>query len=230
VGEKLLLRAMNGLDRVICMGNRAVQFYQSRGVSAQFEVIPGGIDAAKFSSAETDKEYDIIFVGRLAPVKRVDLLLEAIRKLADMMPDIRVVIVGTGELEGMLKEMAQRLQITKNVVFVGHQDNVTVWLHKSRTFVLTSDSEGLSLAMMEALTCGLPCVVSDVGELGEIIVDGQNGRLVQERTGAAFADAFRPLLAEPSRLASMSLAARSSADAFEIRSAAGKWDRILRDI
>ena len=52
--------------------------------------------------------------------------------------------------------------------FVGHQEDVAAWLSKSRVFVLTSDSEGLSLSMMEAMMCGLPAVVSDVGDLGDL--------------------------------------------------------------
>jgi glycosyltransferase involved in cell wall biosynthesis len=56
------------------------------------------------------------------------------------------------------------LGIDRNVRFAGHQNTVEDWLRKSKVFVLTSDSEGLSLSMMEAMMCGLPAIVSDVGE------------------------------------------------------------------
>ncbi|MEO8353151.1 MAG: glycosyltransferase family 4 protein, partial [Chthoniobacteraceae bacterium] len=211
IAETKLIQAINGIDSVICMGNRSVQFYQSRGVTSDFHVIPGAIDSSRFACADIEKRYDLIFVGRLVQVKRIDLFLETVASLGQHLPHLKAVIVGTGELESELKALSHRLGVTANVDFVGQQSNVTPWLQQSRVFVLTSDSEGLSLAMMEALACGLPCVVSDVGELGEVIQNGMNGYLVAARTGVAFADAIEPILSNAAEFSRLSTNASQSA-------------------
>jgi glycosyltransferase involved in cell wall biosynthesis/GNAT superfamily N-acetyltransferase len=228
VAETRLLKAMNRIDHIICMGNRTVTFYQNRGVASAFHVIPGGIDRTRFNTGkDVPKDFDLIFVGRLAPVKRLDLFIDAVALLVKSKPDLRAVIVGTGELEADLKAQAHSLGLEANLLFAGQQADVVSWLQRSRIFVLTSDSEGLSLAMMEALTCGLPCVVADVGELGEVIVNGFNGFLVPERTGAGFASALMPLLTSQDLPASIAAKASDTASGFEMYSTVSKWDWIL---
>jgi glycosyltransferase involved in cell wall biosynthesis len=229
VAEKRLIAAMSGIDRIVCMGERTVRFYRDRGVNAEFAVIPGGIDASRFGVENVEKVYDLIFVGRLVAVKRVDLFLDAVALLVKQTPDLRAVIVGTGELESELRALALQLGVAGNVTFAGQQADVAAWLRQSRAFVLTSDSEGLSLAMMEALTCGLPCVVSDVGELGEVVQDGLNGFLVTERTGAAFARVLGPLLSNPTALVPLSAGATASGCSFELSETVKKWDLIFAE-
>jgi glycosyltransferase involved in cell wall biosynthesis len=123
--------------------------------------------------------------------------------------------------------MTSELGIAKNITFVGHQKNVEAWLRKAKVFVLTSDSEGLSLALMEAMLCGLPAVVPLVGDLDELVEDGINGYLVAERTPEAFAKRLHDLLTDESRLARFSEAARRSAKRYEIGATVQLWDKIL---
>jgi L-malate glycosyltransferase len=227
VSEERLIRAMQHIDHIICMGNRTVEFYQGRGVRTQFEVIPGGIDASRFGVGDKQKIFDLIFVGRLVQVKRVDLFLDAVGILSKKLPQLKAVIVGTGELESALKAQVTELAIEQNVLFAGHQVDVVSWLQQSKVFVLTSDSEGLSLAMMEALSCALPCVVSDVGELGEIIQDGHNGHLVRHRTGEAFAQILAGLLLDEGKSKYLANGALGIAGAFELKATIRKWDSLL---
>lgn len=229
VAEKRLLRAMNSVDQIISMGERTVKFYRDRGVTTKFAVIPGGIDGSHFRSGNVEKRFDLVFVGRLVEVKRVDLFLEAVALLLKSIPDISAVIVGSGPLKGDLEALADRLGARNQVVFAGEQADVATWLRQSRVFVLTSDSEGLSLAMMEALTCGLPCVVADVGELGEVVHNGLNGFLVRERTGAAFAEVLQRLIGNTTELARLSSGAASSARSFGLSATVSKWNGILAD-
>lgn len=226
--ERKLLRAADCSDLVVTMGRRAVAFFQERGVRSRFTVIPGGIQCPREDGGEPDhKLYDLILVGRLGAVKRVDLFLEAVRCLCVRRPETRAVVVGGGRLESCLRELAMHLGISRNVEFVGQQANVTPWLRMARVFVLTSDSEGLSLALMEAMSQGLPAVVSDVGELADLVGDGVNGYLVRERTGAAFAGAAARLLADPELQAQMSTAAKAAAQEFTLERAAERWSHLL---
>ena len=101
------------------------------------------------------------------------------------------------------------------------------WLRKGRVFALTSDSEGLSLALMEAMLCGLPAVVSDVGDLPELVEHGVNGYLVAERTPEAFAGPLAELLSDAARLARFSQAARAAALRYDVRETARRWDDLF---
>lgn len=224
-----LVRAVNCSDIVVTMGNRAIEFFRDRGVRSRFAAIPGGIEVpVACVCAQSPKVYDLILIGRLGPVKRVDLFLEAVRCLVENRPQTRAVIVGGGDLESPLRGLAEKLGLTRNVNFVGQQANVLEWLRKARIFVLTSDSEGLSLALMEAMACGLPAVVSHVGELGELVVDGVNGYLVQERRGVAFAARISRLLEDAALETAMSAAALKAAQKFTLERTAERWSNLLR--
>lgn len=225
--ERKLIAAVGTLDHVITMGHRTVDFFKAHGVRTNFSVIPGGIPKPDNYLKNSEKIYDIIFVGRLEQVKRLDLLLGAIKIISDEIPELKAVLVGTGSLENELRLKVDTLNIQKNVEFAGFQRDVFPWLFKSKIFVITSDSEGLPLALMEAMTVGLPCVVSDVGELGEIVINGENGYLVRERNAHAFAIYLRELVINTKLYNAMVAAVNVTSKRFEVHYASEAWDKIL---
>ena len=165
--------------------------------------------------------------GRLVEVKRIDVFLKAIKIVVTEIPDIRVVIIVDGNLRSKLQQLSCDLEIEHNVIFAGYKDNIENWLQKSRIFVLTSDSEGLSLSMMEAMMCGLPVVVSDVGDLADLVEDGVNGYLVPRRSPNLFAMRLIELLKNSQKLESLSNAACKSALRYDIQPTVRHWDRIF---
>ncbi len=179
--QRYLLRSVASFDAVITMGRSAVRFFRQQHVSTRFHVVPGGIDARRFRPARKTPVTDLILVGRLAEIKRVNVFLQAVAIASRSLPDLTAVIVGDGELRDPLCEMADSLGLQDRVRFVGQQSDISEWLRQARVFVLTSDSEGLALSMMEAMACGLPVVVSDVGDLPDLVRDGLNGYLVPRR-------------------------------------------------
>jgi L-malate glycosyltransferase len=225
--ERRLIRAVNDFDLVITMGKGTIKFFRQRGVKTNFQVVSGGLDSCRFSPNKMTPTTDLIFVGRLAPIKRVDLLLRAVKRMREIIPNITATIVGDGPLREPLARMASELGLTKNINFVGLQKNVEDWLRKAKVFVLTSDSEGLSLALMEAMLCGLPAVVSQVGDLDELVENGINGYVVAERTPEAFAKRLEELLTNEGHLARFGEAARKSAIRYDIPSIIGLWNTIL---
>jgi L-malate glycosyltransferase len=227
VVQERLLSFVSGSDLVVTMGTRAVEFFQNAGVDTMFGVVSGGIDSQRFSVAEESPHYDLILTGRLAEIKRVDIFLHAVQHVARVIPDVKAVIVGDGDLRNSLQSLATTLGIARNVEFAGYRDDIENWLHKSRIFVLTSDSEGLSLSMMEAMMCGLPAVVSDVGDLGDLVEHGVNGYLVPRRSPERFAESLVALLSNEQRLQAFSRAARRKALQFETQATVQRWNNIL---
>jgi len=227
VVEKRLLRAVNACDIVIAVGSRAVKFFREKGVRTRFHVVSGGIDQKKFLLADQARSIDAIMTGRLVPIKRIDVFLDAVKRVAETLPNFRAAIVGDGPLRQALARQAENLGISRCVTFTGYQEDVGEWLNRAKLFVLTSDSEGLSLSMMEAMTCGLPAVVSNVGDLADLVTEGSNGYLVPRRDPQAFADRIIELLTDDQKLAEFSQAARQSALRYGPQQTIQQWNAIL---
>jgi glycosyltransferase involved in cell wall biosynthesis len=134
-----------------------------------------------------------VFVGRLHPVKDVDTLLEAAARVADM----DLVIVGDGPERGRLEAAARRLGIESRVRFHGSSSQVVDVLRASDAFLLSSHGEGMSNALLEAMACGLPCLVSrSVGGARELVGE-RRGMLLADGDVAAWAEAIRRLVDDP---------------------------------
>ncbi len=225
--EKRLLSIISKFNLIITMGTNAIDYFRDKGVNAELHALSGGIDSSKFKPSYEKPAYDLILTGRLAEIKRIDIFLEAVKLVKDNIPEVKAVIVGDGKLQAELKQIAFDLGVDQNVYFAGHQNKVEEWLQKSRIFALTSDSEGLSLSMMEAMMCGLPAVVSDVGDLGDLVDESVNGFLVPRRNPEMFAVRIIDLLIHENKLKSFSKAARDSAMRYSTQAATEKWDYII---
>lgn len=225
--ERHLLSAIGRFDAVVTMGRKAAEFYRGRGLADVFHVIPAAIDAGRFSPGSAAKEFDLILVGRLVEVKRIDVFLEAVRVASQNRRTLTAVIVGDGPLRASLQERAVALGLADRVRFAGQQVSVEDWYRRSRVFVLTSDSEGLSLAMLEAMACGLPVVVSDVGDLGDMVEDGVTGKLVPRRDVAAFANAFVSVLSDERRWRVMSEAAQALVQRTTVEASTLRWEKVI---
>ncbi|NOX60129.1 MAG: glycosyltransferase family 4 protein [Planctomycetes bacterium] len=225
--EASLLRAVKRFDLIITMGRKAQEFIEEQGVDGTCMVVSGGIDAERFSYADQTRDIDFILVARLSPIKRIDSFLRAVAIVSGDHPSVRAVVIGDGELRSALESLAGELGIEDNLEFAGQQENVGQWLNRAKVFVLTSDSEGLALSLMEAMTCGLPAVVSNVGDLGSLVEHGLNGFLVGDRTPENFAAGMTTLVADDAMWSQFSAEARDAASHYKISAVSDRWDRIL---
>ena len=173
--EGQLLEIVKSFDVIITMGSKAAKYFKSKGIKqGKIFIVPGGIDRYKFTPKTNIRDIDIITVGRLEKIKRIDIFINIMAEIKEKKPTFRAAIIGGGSLLDTLKEQIEALKLTKNIVLVGYsQRDVENWLQRSKIFALTSDSEGLSLAMMEAMMCGLPAIVSDVGDLADLVENGK---------------------------------------------------------
>ncbi|MDM7933903.1 MAG: glycosyltransferase family 4 protein [Methanothrix sp.] len=125
-------------------------------------LVPNGIDLqAVHRAAPSERESDVIYVGRLLRHKNVDLLVEAVSLLRGDDPGIRALIVGDGPLAGELKSLVHSRGLEGNVELLGFQESygdLLSLLKSSRVFVSPSTREGFGMAALEALACGLPVV------------------------------------------------------------------------
>jgi glycosyltransferase involved in cell wall biosynthesis len=221
--ERMLLRAALGFDDIVTMGTGAAKYFRDREPGTRVHTIGGAIDPRQFYPSEDPPEYDVVFVGRLVPIKRVDRLIGAIALAAETLTGLRAVIVGDGPLRGELEALAEARGIRGNITFAGRRDDVAAWLRKSRVFVLTSASEGVALSLMEAMMCRLPAVVPDVGDLRDVVDDGINGFVVGTPSERAFADAIVKVLENPERYRRFRDAALARSSSYTPQQVATLW-------
>ncbi|MBV5329653.1 MAG: glycosyltransferase [Chlorobium sp.] len=225
--EKQLIAAVRHCDLIIVMGNKTKLFFETHKVPGSIHIMPGGFDELRFQPSNTYPATDLITVGRLSMVKRIDLLIETISLLRLSFPSLSAIIIGDGPDREALEEHAKQLGIIEQIHFIGHQDKVEEWLNKAKIFILCSDSEGVSQAMIQAMLCGLPVVVSNVGDLADVVTEGVNGFLVSERTPKNFAESISILLNSREKQTIMGQAARRTAEQYGMAASSHKWEVIL---
>lgn len=130
------------------------------------------------------------YLGRLSPEKGVDVLIEAFARACDRLARARLAIVGDGTERSSLEAMARMLGIQTRVDFLGVRHDVATMLAGMDVFVLPSRREGLPMAILEAMSMGLPVIATAVGGVPEAICDGVNGLLAPPDDPSAIADAM----------------------------------------
>jgi len=155
----------------------------------------------------------VLFVGSLIPVKGVRFLVEAMRDVVDRHTAARLLIVGSGPDEDMLRGLVDQFGLSENVWFVGRVPNeaVPLYMAAADVFVLPSLSEGLPLVILEAMAAGLPIVVSDVTGMSEVIASGENGFTVPAGDPKGIAVACIELLSNSSLRTQMAAVNRRTA-------------------
>ena len=162
-------------------------------------VVPHGIDTNHYRpifERECNDKNIILFVGRLVALKGVFNLIHALPIILKAHPNTLVLFVGPGEKEPYLKELTRCGVPSSSYQFLGHSDkkSLVYYYNISDIYVLPSVSESFSLTLLEAMSCGVPAVVSNVGGPSEIIKDHLNGLLVEPGQVKALADAIIFLL------------------------------------
>ncbi|MBA2079826.1 MAG: glycosyltransferase [Rhodanobacter sp. 68-29] len=152
-------------------------------------------------------------VGRLNWAKDQANLIRAFRRVHEQLPDTALVLIGDGGLRGELEACARDEGVAAAVRFLGDRSDVRDLLQGLDVFVLSSVSEGYSMALLEASATALPIVATDVGGNREIVRDGSTGSMVPARDVDALAQAILLLLREPARAARYGTAARAMMEA-----------------
>lgn len=135
---------------------------------------------AKKAQDENTYDYDMIYVGRLTYQKDPQRLMRLCARLKESKPNLKVAIVGTGELEEEVKQLCCELGIENNVYFLGFQSNPIKMIHDSKALILTSRWEGTPMCALEAMALGTPIVSTPSDGMRDLIENGVNGYLTDD--------------------------------------------------
>jgi L-malate glycosyltransferase len=181
-------------------------------------VIPNGVRRSAPAAGTLREELGlrrtdrlIVAVGNLYPVKGHDVLLSALAELGANVPDVHLAIAGRGDLHDDLVTQARSLGIAARLHLLGYRADVTNVLASADVFALPSRSEGLPLAVLEAMFAGLPIVATDVGDVATVLGAG-SGLVVPPNDSARLAGALRVLLSDHSVAERLGEAARRRAE------------------
>lgn len=149
--------------------------------------------------AEFDLSLDakwVVFVGRLDTQKNPELLLDSVFRLVDAGEPVRLLIVGDGVLRDALEQRVARSQAAHAVRFLGLRapDEIRTVLAAADAFALSSAYEGMPMALLEALACGLPVITTAVGEVARVVKPGVNGAIASAHSCDAYCAAMKELL------------------------------------
>ena len=216
-------RLVNRTDCLVGNSQAVVDFYRPLGYpESKLRVIPNGVEVPATPSQSREAFLQelqlpedaklVMFVGRLAPQKRVPDLLWAMQLLRQADPRAYLVIVGDGPLRASLEQYAREVEVLSHVRFLGHRPDAASLLHHADVVWLASEFEGMSNSLMEAMACGRPIVASAIPPNQELIQHGVHGYLVNLGDTAGFAQFTLKLLNDSDLAARLGTAARDWVD------------------
>jgi glycosyltransferase involved in cell wall biosynthesis len=198
-----------GVDAYITVSEKLRQIMIDAGIEPQrVHTVRSVTDPTRFTPADPDPRLrselgiptDAVVmgnVGYLVPHKDHENLLEAIARVARQVPEVWVVIVGSGPLREDLEDKARQLGIADRLVLTGFREDVERLINLFDIFALSSSEEGICSTLFEVMACEKPIVATDASGVAEAVLDGQTGLLVPIKDPRALADAILHLLRNP---------------------------------
>jgi glycosyltransferase involved in cell wall biosynthesis len=235
-------------DFVIAISDQIrAQLIDSGVAPARIRQIPNAVDTDRFHPVTAGERHRLrlgfglpadktllIFSGRLSRAKGLPMLVEAWPALLERHPDLHLVIVGSGKLsfddcEQEIREFVRTRQLGGSVQFAGETDRVHEYLQAADLFVFPTEYEGFSLALVEALSCAMPVVVTAVGAAPDLIRSGENGFLFPPKDPAAMLAALFAALAQRGRWAAIGDAARATVAPFDLAVVADQYRQLCEE-
>ena len=214
--------------RVVFQTEDAKQYF-GKSLEKKSKVIANPITSSIPDPYDGEREKRIVAVNRLSQQKNIFMLFRAFKRVLEKYPEYTLEIYGKGEQEDELKKYAGELKIDKNVVFMGQKANVHSYIINASMFVSSSDFEGMSNSMLEAMAIGLPVVCTDcpIGGAKMVIKNNLNGLLTPVGDDEEFAKAIIYLIEHPDKAGEMGKRASKLREELKPDIIAEQWEKLL---
>lgn len=233
------LALLQGAARHVCISDEILREVRAAGFGEERLLsIPNGVDLRAWAGDPPPaalpfepKAEVVLFLGRLAPQKRLDVLLRAVARLAPARPLLRLAVCGEGPLREDLEALCRELGIAERVAFLGVRDDVLALHRAARVFVLPSEGEGLPNALLEALAAGTPTLATAVAGTVDVVRHEREGLLVAPNDPEALAAGLERLLGDAELRARLSAQGRARvAEAYDVDLAARRYAEAIEAV
>jgi glycosyltransferase involved in cell wall biosynthesis len=252
VVRKMRALLIHRVDSFIAISGEIKEELTRLGVDPKkIQSIPNGINTKKFSPVSQEEKQRLrqqlsfpsnkvicVYTGRLSAAKGLPLLLRVWKELTLKLDDLYLLLVGSGRAsvsfdacEAELNDYIRRHRLEQSVAITGEVENVQEYLQAADLFVFPTEYEGFSLALVEALACGLPTVATKVGAAGELIHAPEDGLLVEPKDQDGLRAAIEWLLQHREVLTPMGEKARKGVvDRYSIDAVANQYLRLFQSV
>lgn len=220
------------LPRATChvVQTQKIKDYYTEGIKRKTVIIGNPVTNKVFDVQPVEKKDVIINVARLFPQKNQQMLIRAFHSIKDQIPTYKLKIFGEGPGRQSLQVTIDSLQLTDKVLLCGRSERVLEEMNSSKIFVLSSNHEGLSNAMIEAICIGLPIVSTKVSGTEELIENGVNGILTDVGDEKQMAEALLRVAKDDSLRNIMETANRKKAVQFKEDKVLEQWENLLQKV
>jgi glycosyltransferase involved in cell wall biosynthesis len=232
VMNKLILFLIKKFDVIIVGGAFSQQFLKKNGVTKEkIFILLKSMDKV-YRQFHRHKEFDIIYIGRLAEVKHVDTIVRATSHLIKTNPLIKIGIVGDGPERLNLEHLTSQFGLSSNIHFVGWQKDPWNWFNKAKISVLSSEREGFAQSVVQSMQCGVPVITTACGDVCDVVLNGYNGVVFGDYLDDdALAGEIEKLLGNPQLLNKYTNnALKTVEDFFTVQSVISVWTHIFNHI
>ena len=230
--RNILRRIFLPLTTHLVVQTQDIKAFYPKFIQKRTSIIYNPVSETVFHLQEEPKENTIISVGKLDGQKNQKLLINAFARIADKFPEWKLVIYGEGRERESLESLVSsfKSQVSRRILLPGRCETVIEEMNKAKVFAFSSDFEGMSNAILEAVCVGLPVVTTNVSGAAELVKDGEGGFVVPIRDGKALADALRTILLDEKLREKMAQENKARAKEFKLDMIVDQWESLILHI
>lgn len=199
--KNLNIYMLKHAEIVTTKGRKVTNYSIQNGINKKkiFE-FAGFVDTKLFSHKDSYRDIDVLFVGTFRRLKGPDRIVKMVDKVSNLYPNIKAEFLGKGYLFNEVKAMIKKMNLEDNITLQGYRKDTYKFYSRAKTLVMPSRSEGLSMAMLEAMAFGCVPIVSNVGNMTDAAFDGINSFVIDDYMDIdSFVDKIQFLLENPDK-------------------------------
>lgn len=205
-----------------------IKDFYPRFIQKKTSIIYNPVSEQVFNLPQVEKEDVVISVGKLDDQKNHALLIRAFSKVAQVFPTWKLIIFGEGPRRQSLQLTIENLQLTNRVLLPGRSNRVIEEMNRSKIFAFSSNYEGMSNAILEAVCVGLPVVTTNVSGAEELVQEG--GYVVPIGSEKQLVESMRSLMDDSSKRSRMGEQNKKRAHEYDIDLIYRQWESLIKEV
>lgn len=230
--RNILRKIFLPLTTHLVVQTKDIKAFYPKFIQKKTSIIYNPVSETVFQLQDEPKENVIISVGKLDGQKNQKLLINAFASIAEDFPDWKLVIYGEGRERDSLESLVSgfRFQVSSRILLPGRCETVIEEMNRAKVFAFSSDFEGMSNAILEAVCVGLPVVTTNVSGAKELVKEGEGGFVVPIRNEKALANALHKILSNKELREKMAQANKARAKDFKQDMIVNQWEELIKKI